>query len=79
VKYFQNEITNVEHRQIAIDAAMERGGDDQWKDLLMVLVRTERNRILEKGQTTIDIEHARIEGDTGTAEVLSKLIPLLKK
>lgn len=79
VKYFQNEITNVEHRQIAIEAAMERGEDDQWKDLLMVLVKTERNRILEKGQTTIDIEHARIGSNTGAAEVLSKVIPLLKK
>ncbi len=78
VKYFQNEITNVEHRQIAINAALERGEDDQWKDLLMILLRTERNRILEKGQTTIDIERARIENDTGTAEVMSKLVPLLR-
>jgi len=79
VKYFQNEITNVELRQIAVNAAMERAKDDQWKDLLVILLNTERNRILEKGQTTIDIEHARIDGNTGAIEMLTKLVPLFKK
>lgn len=79
VKYFQNEITNVEHRQIAINAASEHAKDSQWTDLLLTLVKTERNRVLEKGQTTIDIEHARIESHIGVAEVLTKLTPLLKK
>lgn len=77
IKYFQNEITNVENRQITINVAMERGKDEDWKELLMALLRIDRNKILEKGQTTIDIEHARIENSASIAELLARLAPYL--
>ncbi len=79
VKYYQNEITNVEHRQAALSAAFARDELTQWGDILNALVKVERNRLLEKGQSTIDIEHARIEANGGALDAIMKIMPLLKK
>lgn len=63
IKYFQNEITNLESQAIALRAAFSVADTKVASEVISALGRTERNHVLEKGQTTVDIERARIEKD----------------
>lgn len=59
IKYFENELTNVETKSAALHAALAEG-DDKLKTLVIKnLSQIERNIILEKGQTTVDLERAK--------------------
>lgn len=73
-KYFQNEITNIESRQLALNIAMS--SDEMAvrnKILVENLSNTERNFILEKNQTTVDLERDRLDQITN-----SNLINVMK-
>ncbi len=61
IKYFQNEITNLESQAIALRAAFGVADTKVASEVISALGRTERNHVLDKGQTTVDIERARIE------------------
>lgn len=67
IKYFQNEITNIESRQLALNIAMS--SDEMAvrnKILIENLSNTERNFILEKNQTTVDLERDRLDQITNS-------------
>jgi len=66
IKYFQNEMTNVEAKAIALHAAGDLGGASH-ADVVKSLSQTERNHVLDKGQTTVEIERARLEGENASA------------
>lgn len=60
IKYFQNELTNVEIMYLGVKLAS--GGDPKLLTYAVKsLVGTERNFVLEKGQSTVDIEKEKIE------------------
>ncbi|KLE00587.1 hypothetical protein [Aliarcobacter butzleri] len=61
IKYFQNELTNVESKLISVEVAYITKNDDAMKEALKVLVQTERNFILKKGETTVELERAKSE------------------
>ena len=73
IKYFQNEITNLELKFFALKAAMLTGSPELLKDVVATLVASERNHILEKGQSTVELEKYRVEQNTA-GEVM-KLLP----
>ncbi len=60
IKYFQNEITNIQSRQLATHIAS--ANDDSALRSLVVeeLIKTERNFILSKDQTTVELERDRL-------------------
>lgn len=60
IKYFQNEITNIEAKQLALQLAMHH--DDQALRIKVAeeLAKTERNFILEKDQSTVEIEREKL-------------------
>ncbi len=64
IKYFQNEFTNVEAKQIALRAALNYGDQPMVADIVAKLAATERNHILSKDQTTVELEKAKIDKDT---------------
>lgn len=70
IKYFQNEITNIESKQLALTVAMQSADDDLTKDVVRELASTERNFVLSQGQTTATIERARLE--SGAVDRISK-------
>lgn len=76
IKYFQNELTNVEAKQVALRAAIEFGEPAMVGDILSKLATTERNHILSKDQTTVELEKARIdrEGRNDIAMYFSELL-----
>ena len=79
VKDFQNEITNVEAKFFALRAAMSTGEERTVGHVISVIAETERNNILQKGQTTVDIERSRAEKETIGSTIESFLGVLSRK
>lgn len=79
IKYFQNELTNIEQKEAAMSLALLTDDDDLKSDILLVIAKTERNNVLEKGQSTIEIERAKLESNGNLVEVIQALGPILAK
>lgn len=77
IKYFQNEITNLELKNLALKSAMHSSTPDLIKEVVVALAHTERNHLLEKGQSTIELEKYKV--DQGNTNELLKIIPRLIK
>lgn len=67
IKFFQNELTNIESKQIALQAAITLSDPLAITNILNKLADTERNRVLQKDQTTIELEKTKIEMDSKVA------------
>ena len=67
IKYFQNEITNVEAKFLALRTAIHTEDEKAVGEVISQVAQTERNYILQKGQTTADLERSRIEKETVTS------------
>lgn len=78
IKYFQNEITNIESKQLAIQLAMRTEDPSLRIRVVEELAKTERNFILGKDQTTVDLERERLSRST-YADVATAIKDLLKK
>ncbi|QDG38432.1 hypothetical protein FJN14_08225 [Alteromonas mediterranea] len=61
IKYFQNEITNIESKFLGLRISVESEQQECLKEVVSNLLSTERNFVLEKGQTTIELEQLRNE------------------
>lgn len=78
IKYFQNELTNVELKQIALRAALDTGDTTIVESMVVSLAATERNHVLSKDQTTVELEKAKIER-SGQSEIVKYLSEILQK
>lgn len=78
IKYFQNEITNIESKYLAVRMALSSGSEEGVIHSVDNLLATERNHILSKGQTTVEIEKARTEQQL-TESVLEKVAGVFSK
>lgn len=78
IKYFQNELTNVESKLAAIEFSYITSQMDSLKVSLESLSNTERNFILEKGQTTVELEKAKSDSEL-TKNVIKTIPDLFKK
>lgn len=78
IKYFQNELTNFEAKLIAVEYAVATDHAEALKTSLESLARTERNFILEKGQTTVELERAKSESEL-TRNIIKTLPEMFKK
>lgn len=78
MKYFQNELTNIESKLTALNIAVH--GDDNALKATVVesLLATERNFVLKKGETTIDLEVSKMEAQK-SAETTRILQAALKE
>lgn len=77
IKYFQNELTNIESQFAGLLAAITSNYDDATKEAIATLTRTERNAVLKKGETTVDIEKARIDRES-IAEIVKGVAAAVK-
>lgn len=59
IKYYQNELTNIEFKAITLITSLKNDDKDTLKKLVMEFSKTERNFILQKDETTIEIETAK--------------------
>jgi hypothetical protein len=74
VKYFQNEMTNLESKVLALRVAIEHKDAKTTASVVTKLADTERNLVLRKGETTPEIEMSRLQ-----REQLTKLVGELTK
>lgn len=75
IKYFQNEITNIEAKMLAINVSLISDGNKFLENVVDSLAKTERNFVLSSGQTTIELEREKIDAQSGrnTLEMLKDL------
>lgn len=78
IKYFQNELTNVESKLVSVEYAYITNSMESLKDGLKSLSQTERNFILEKGQTTVELEKAKSESAL-TQNIIKSIPAVFKK
>jgi len=78
IKYFQNELTNVEAQCIALRTAVTMSDGATIKGVINKISATERNFVLGKKQTTVELEKARIEKE-GLAAIYKHIASLLPK
>lgn len=69
IKYYQNEVTNVEMRLTALKTVLAveqkelpKEDKEMLKTVVAALVGTERNFVLKKGETTIELEKFKQDG-----------------
>lgn len=78
IKYFQNEITNIESRQLALHITMRDDDASLRSKVVEELSKTERNFLIGKDQTTVDLERERMARGT-YSDVASVIKDLLKR
>ena len=78
IKFYQNEITNIESKFTGLRICMSLDEKDVSEKILDSLLNTERNFILEKGQSTIDLKKAKYEKDL-ISEIVKAVSDTIKK
>ncbi len=63
IKYFQNELTNIEAILMSAEISYLTGDKESLKLTLAVLAKTERNYVLKKGETTVELERAKSDSE----------------
>jgi hypothetical protein len=66
IKYFQNEITNLESKYTALEQAVLMGEKATIRKTIESLMNTERNFLLKKGESTVDLEVKRLDESSHT-------------
>lgn len=61
IKFYHNELTNIESRFVALRTALTRDDINLMNKVIETLALTERNFVLQKGQTTVGIEAAKLQ------------------
>jgi hypothetical protein len=74
IKYYQNEITNLESKYLSLNLANQMKNHKTIGMVIENLMQTERNFVLEKDQSTIELEKERINSNNS-----SNVIDMLKE
>ena len=78
IKYFQNELTNIESKLAAVEFSYITSNVNSLNISLEQLSRTERNFILEKNQTTVELEKAKSDSEL-TKSVIKTIPDIFRK
>jgi len=74
IKYLNNERTNLEMKIVAIKTGLIYNDKDTINNLVTELAKTERNFVLQKGESTVEIEKNKIDENSS-----NKLIDMILK
>lgn len=77
IKFFQNEMTNIESKLIALKTSHLLGHKDALNTVIESLCQTERNFLLTKKQTTVELEKAK--SYSGLGKDIVKILPSIFK
>ncbi|TLF46071.1 hypothetical protein FEI13_17095 [Halomonas urmiana] len=74
IKYFHNELTNVESKYLALEEAIALSDEDAQKEIVKEISKTERNFLLKKGESTVATEEKRmaLEENRNTIQKLAQ-------
>lgn len=78
IRYYQNEITNIESKETALLSIANNDTCELKKVVIEVLAKTERNGLLKKGETTVALERDRIERNE-LVELAKSVVTAYKK
>jgi len=76
VKYYQNELTNIEIKLVSLKAALSNGNEKIINHIIKEYASIERNSIITKDQTTSELERMKIENELNK-DYLNKVWELL--
>lgn len=81
IKYYQNEMTNAEFKLLALKSAFAKDDLDSIKSVIKEFSSIERNFILKKGESTVEIEKTRIDLDSENSwkELVKEALKLKNK
>lgn len=76
IKYFHNELTNVESKYLALEEAVALSDKETLKEIVKEISKTERNFLLKKGESTVSTEEKRmaIEENRSTIQNLAQML-----
>ncbi len=60
IKYFHNELTNIETKYMALEEALATADKTTIQEIVKEFSKTERNFLLKKGESTVSIEDKKI-------------------
>lgn len=78
IKYFQNELTNIESKMMAVEVSYITKNNEALKEAILCLSKTERNYILKKGETTVELERAKSDSEV-SKNIVNSISDFLKK
>jgi hypothetical protein len=78
IKFFHNELSNFEAKIIALKTALYVKQTDTINEVIKEIARTERNFIIKSGETTLELERAKIDKDDKQSFV-DNLVKILEK
>lgn len=61
IKYYQNELTSIESRRIALYTSLIKGSDENIKSCIDTLLKIDRNFKLVDGESTIELEKLKLD------------------
>jgi hypothetical protein len=66
-------MTNIEAKQVALEISLDEDDKKVRPDIIKILGNTERNGVLKKGETSIELERVKVDKDA-ILEMMPKLI-----
>jgi len=75
IRYVQNEITNVEQRRVAYEIAIGCKDAKGLHSIIAGASSVERNFILKKGESTIDLEKMKLDSVGNASDVIKSVVP----
>ncbi len=78
IKYYQNEITNADFKVFAMKAAFAKGDEAPINDVIKEFSSVERNFIIKKGESTVEIEKNKLdlESDNSWKEIIKEALKM---
>lgn len=78
IKYLNNERTNIDLKLVALRTSIAYEESTALKDVILDLSKTERNFVLKKGESTVEIEKERLDSNN-SEKLLSSILKILDK
>ena len=78
IKYLNNERTNLEMKIVAIKTGLIYNDRDTINNLVTELAKTERNFVLQKGESTVEIEKNKID-ENSSNKLINMILKILDK
>lgn len=74
IKYIENEITNIEQKELALSVSLLQDDSDLRAKIILHIAQTERNNVLKNGESTIQLERDKLAYQTDYFASVAKIV-----